>query len=128
MATSVLCIVESAYRATIEEQDDTVLWLSHMLRTNGLDVSVLLRANAVNYAVANQGDVPLCIGEVAVAQPPRLDHDLGALAGAGVPIYVITEDADERAVGHERLADAVEMIGRDDVPELLCRFDRVFHW
>jgi hypothetical protein len=127
MATSVLCIVESAYRATVEEHDDTVLWLTHMLRTSGLDVSVLLRANAVSYAVATSEAPDLRIGELAV-RPPRLDHDLGALAEAGASIYVVGDDVQDRGIARGRLIPAVETVARGDVPELLGHFDRVLHW
>jgi predicted peroxiredoxin len=126
--TSVLSIVESAYRATVEEQDDTILWLNHMLKTNGLDVTILLRSNAVNYVVEGQDASGLRFGDSAVTHPPTIDADLQALLQKGVPVYYVAEDAEERGIAGANLIEGVKAISRKELPGLLGGFDHVWHW
>src|SRR6266567_9000759 len=77
-----LSIVERAYHGTLEEQDDTILWISHMAKKAGADVSLLLRANAVNYAVKGQDASGLTFGKAALSVPPTLDRDVDDLIKA----------------------------------------------
>src|SRR3977135_1427085 len=94
----ILSIVDTADRAALGEQDDTILWLNHMLQNNGLDVTILLRANAVNYAVRGQDPGGLRFGDKELGHPPAIDRDLEALLAKGVPVYYVTDDADERGI------------------------------
>ena len=95
---AILSVVEQAYRATIEEQDDTVLWFSHMVKNAGAPVNVLLRSNGVNYALKGQDASGLTIGGVNLSVPPTIDRDVEELAKAGVTIYAVQEDMQERGI------------------------------
>jgi sulfur relay (sulfurtransferase) DsrF/TusC family protein len=124
----ILSIVETAYRATIEEQDDTILWFNHILKNAGADITILLRANAVNYAVKGQDASGLRFGELSQTHPPELDKDVTALIAKGVPVYMVNEDAAERGLGEEELVNGVQKVSRSSLPRLLDQFDQIWHW
>lgn len=65
-----LNIVETAYRATIEKQDDTVIWFTHAMRGAGAELAVLLRSNAVCYAADGQ-DSAGCASAPGSSPSPR---------------------------------------------------------
>lgn len=124
----ILNIVETAYRGTIEEQDDTILWLSHALKNAGADLSILLRANAVNYAVKGQDASGLVFGEMKTAHPPVIDQDLEKMIQKGVPVYLVQEDAQERGLADGELIAGIKKISKKGIPELLDQYDQVWHW
>ena len=128
MAKKVLSIVTTAYRATLEEQDDTIIWLSHALKGAGADLDVLLRGNAVNYAVRGQDASGLAFGERRQTQPPRLDDDVAKLAAKGVAVFIVDDDLRERGIGQADLIEGVQPIGRAGIPGLFARYDQVWTW
>jgi sulfur relay (sulfurtransferase) DsrF/TusC family protein len=121
-------IVETAYRATLEEQDDTILWFNHTLKNAGADIAILLRSNAVNYAVKGQDASGLRFGEMTQPHAPEIDKDVTALIEKGVPVYLVTDDAEERGLVDEELVSGVQKVSRRDLPSLLDRFDLIWHW
>ena len=77
----VLSIIECAYRATIEEQDDTVVWLTLAMRGAGGEFGVLLRGNAVNTAVRGQDTSGLAFGDRTQRHDTDLAEDITRLIG-----------------------------------------------
>ena len=128
MAKRVLNIIESAYRGTLEEQDDTVIWLMHAMRGAGADLSVILRGNSVNYVVRGQDASGLAFGERRQTNPPRLDEDVAKLAGKGVEVFVVEDDLAERGIERSDVIEGVKLLRRNDVAKLIGSHDQVFHW
>ncbi len=123
-----LQIINSAYRCTIEEQDDPVVWITHAMKGAGAELDVLLRGNAVNYAVANQAVAEFSIGGVSQAQPPNLTKDLTSLREKGVTVYFVENDCHERGLTAGDLLDDMQAISRDGLANLLEQYDQVWNW
>jgi sulfur relay protein TusB/DsrH len=123
----ILNLVETAYRGTLEEQDDTVLWLSRALKGAGADLTVVLRGNAVNYAV-RQACPPLAIGSAIIKHPARPNDDLTQLLAKGAKFYVIREDLAERGIGEDRCVAEAQPLARAEVVDLMESHDQVWHW
>lgn len=123
-----LNIVSSGYRATIEEQDDTVVWISHCLRNAGGEVDLLLQGAAANYPVREQAVTPIKLGARAQSQGPDVHAQVREFLGKGGAVYVVREDAEERGIEARRMLQDVELLARDALPDLLSRYDRVWHW
>src|SRR5690606_1140968 len=121
-------IIETAYRATIEEQDDTCIWITHAMKGAGADLAVLLRGNAVNYACAAQDASGLRFGEKRQTQPPQLARDVASLIEKGVEVHVVEEDLAERGLDKGELIDGLRPVRRSELPALLGGFDQIWHW
>lgn len=124
----VLQIVSTAYRATIEEQDDTILWFTQAMKGAGGEFDVLLTGNAVNYAVQGQDASGLAFGEWRQTQPPQIEEDVARMIAKGVPVYVLADDLVDRGLMDCALVKGVVRIGRTDVAKLMNTCDRVWRW
>jgi hypothetical protein len=124
----VLQIIEPAHRATLEEQDDTVLWFTRALRAAGAAADVLFVGTAVSYTVRGQSARGLAIGEWSQSQPPSIEHEISALLSSGAQVAAIAEDLDERGIAAETMIPGIARLHRGGLSRLLAQYERIWKW
>jgi sulfur relay (sulfurtransferase) DsrF/TusC family protein len=122
-----LSIIDNAYRATLEEQDDTAVWFTQAMKNGGADVAILLRGDAVNYAVQQQDARGLRFGARTV-KGPDLPRDIEAVIEKRISLYVVDDDLAERGIPRSQLIAGVEQIPRSAIARLVDGFDRILTW
>jgi hypothetical protein len=128
MAKKILQIVDTAYRATLEEQDDPVLWLATSLLVNGLTLDVLLGGNAVNYLVRDQDAAGLQFGARRQTRPPRLARDVETLVGKGATVYYVEDDLRARGIERAEIIEGPRPIAAQALAELVQAYDQAWGW
>jgi len=128
MSKKVLSVIDTAYRACQEEQDDAGLWFSSAVNNSGVDMAILLTGNAVNYAVKGHTTTPLSVGGGTVPHPFDPGQDIERLAEKGINFFLIREDAEERGIESEQMTGAVEAIPRSNLAKLVDSYDAIWHW
>jgi hypothetical protein len=123
-----LNIISSGYRATLEEQDDTVVWLTHALKEAGAEVDVLLRGAAANYVVQGQKARPLSFGARTQKHAPDVLGQVAALMERGVGVFVVAEELQRRGLTHAPRLPGAQLVPEAKVAELIGEYDRVWHW
>jgi len=123
-----LNIIETAYRATLEEQDDPIVWITHAMKGAGADLDVVLRGNAVNYAVEKQEVAALSFGDKTQKHPANLARDIKGLMDKGINVYIVEEDVSERGLERQDLMSGLKPVPRSGVPKIMKDYDHIWHW
>ncbi len=128
MAKTILNILATSYRATLEEQDDTVVWLTQAMRGNGAHANLLLRGSCVNYGMPDQHSQGLKIGTWQQKNPPDLVRDLKSLNDKGAKIYYVEEDAAHLGLEKTELLNFLHPVSETQLAKLFANYDYVWQW
>lgn len=129
MTKKVLSVVDTAYRAAQEEQDDAGLWMTAAAKNAGVeDVTILLTGNAVNYAVKDAKSGPLAVGGGSVPHPFDAPGDIQRMVDKGVSFYLLREDAEERGIDQDRMLSCIEPLSRSQLAGFVDSYDSIWHW
>ena len=123
-----LSICEQGYRATVEEQDDTIVWITHMLRKAGAETGLLLRGSAVNYASRDQEAPAVVFGEWRQRHPANLARDLTRFIEDGGKVYASSDDLKRYGLSEAQLIEGVGSVDWDGVVALMGEYDIVMNW
>jgi hypothetical protein len=124
----VLSIISSGYRATLEEQDDTVVWITQAMNRAGAEIDILLRSAAANYVVEGQAAGSLAIGGRAQRNPPDVHGQVRDLAEHGTAIFVLEEDLAAYGLLALPRLERAQTVSVGELPELISRYDTLWHW
>jgi hypothetical protein len=123
-----LNIIGTAYRGTLEEQDDTIVWITHAMKGAGAELDVLLRGSAVNYASTTQNVPALSFGDRTQKNSPHIAEDVSGLIGKGVAVHIVDEDIVERGLANGDLIKGLSRVKRADIPALFDNYDHIWAW
>ena len=123
-----LQIIKTAYRATIEEQDDTIVWLTHAMTGAGGDFDVLLGGSCVNYTVKHQTVEGLTFGNWKQTSPPKLARDIAGLVEKGVDVYVLEEDVRDYGIDSNEQIEGIKTVARSGLAKLVDQYDLIWRW
>lgn len=129
----VLQILDQAFRTTVEEQDETILWLIQCMLKQASDstenkIDLLLAGHAVYYPYQKNRQPALKIGDWQQTQPADITRDISNLLQSGVSIFVVYEDLWERGLDLLKLPEGITVINRKDLPQIYQRVDQVWQW
>ena len=123
-----MSVIETPYRASLEEQDDAGLWLSAAVSKAGADMSILLSGSAVNYAVKGHSSDPVKVGGGEIPHPMEPTVDLRRLVALGSSCFLLREDAEARGIDAADLIPEVETISRAGLGDFYEKFADIWHW
>ncbi len=127
MAKKILSILSHTEYGNLEDSD-IGLFASAFAPVAGQQLTLLLREDAVNYAVRGQDGTGIKIVGTPIQPGFLIETDLKSLNQANIPVYAIREDLDDRGIAPKEVIDGVRLMSRTELGKLVVQFDSVWNW
>lgn len=110
------------------EDSDIGLFASAFAPVAGQQMTLLLREDAVNYAVRGQDGTGIKIAGAIVQPGFLIETDLRSVQQTKIPVYVVREDIEERGIKPNELIEGVQLLSKKELGKLIDQFDTVWNW
>lgn len=110
------------------EDSDIGLFASAFAPVAGQQLTLLLREDAVNYAVRGQDGTGIKIAGTVVQPGFLIETDLRSVQHTKIPVYVVREDIERRGIKPAELIEGVQLLSKKDLGKLIDQFDTVWNW
>ena len=110
------------------EDSDIGLFASAFASVAGQPLTLLLREEAVNYAVRGQEGTGIKIAGAVVQPGFLIETDLRSVHQANTPLYAIQEDVEERGLRKDELIEGIQLLSRTELAKFVDQFDTVWNW
>jgi sulfur transfer complex TusBCD TusB component (DsrH family) len=127
MSKKILSILSHTEYGNLEDSD-IGLFASAFAPVAGQQLALLLREDAVNYAVRGQDGTGIKIAGTPIQPGFLIETDLRSVNQSNIPVYVVREDAEERGIKPSELIDSVKLMSRKELGKLVDQFDSVWNW
>ncbi len=127
MAKKILSVLSHTEYGNLEDSD-IGLFASAFAPVAGQQLGLLLREDAVNYALRGQDGTNIKIAGVPIQPGFLIETDLKSLQQTNIPVYAIREDLEERGIKPEEIIDGVKLMGRGELGKLVDQYDTVWNW
>lgn len=125
---SSLCIIERAYRGSLEEQYGHIVWLTRIMKAMGAPTSLLLKGDTVLYGVRNQPVRSLSLGDIRIDALSHYESSIAGLIELQVPVYAWDKDVIRLGIAPKELLPGIRPLDPLGLSNLIQTLDCVWYW
>jgi sulfur relay (sulfurtransferase) DsrF/TusC family protein len=127
MAKKILSVLSHTEYGNLEDSD-IGLFASAFAPVAGSQTTILLSEDAVNYGLRGQEGTGIKIAGTPVQPGFLIETDVQSVQQAGIPVYAVREDLEERGLGQGDLVPGLKLLSRREYGRFVDQFDVVWNW